>query len=85
MARAFDPLASARKLRESGAEESLANATVEVVQDATSELVTRDVLRAEIAGLRGELYRTFWVFGVSIVGINLTALGIATGVIVALE
>ena len=48
MVNAFDPLASASKLRESGAEESLANATVEVVQDATSDLVTRDYFDARL-------------------------------------
>ena len=39
---AFDTLRSARRLREGGAEEPLAEAVVEVVVDATSELVTRD-------------------------------------------
>ena len=80
MSRAFDPLASARKLRESGAEESLANATVEVVQDATSELVTRDVLRAEIAGLRGELYRALWIQGGVIITVIAALLAIAEAV-----
>lgn len=84
MARAFDPLANARKLRDNGMAEPLATATVEVAQDATSDLVTRDFLRAELSDLRGELYRVLWLFGATIVGINLTALGIATGVIVAL-
>lgn len=84
MAGAFDPLAATRKLRENGAGESLATATVEVVQDATSDLVTRDLFRAEISEVRGEFYRAFWVFGAGIVGINLTALGVATGIIVAL-
>ncbi len=88
MARAFDPLAAARTLRESGAAEPLATATVEVVQDATSDLVTRDhfdvSLDARFSEVRGEFYRAFWVFGAGIVGINLTALGVATGVIVAL-
>ncbi len=91
MARAFDPLAAARKLRENGAGESLATATVEVVQDATSDLVTRDFFRAEISEvrgeisqLRGELYRALWIQGGAIITINLTALGVATGIIVAL-
>ena len=95
MARALDPLAAARKLRENGAGESLATATVEVVQDATSDLVTRDhfdvsldartsEVRGEISQLRGELYRALWFVNAGIVGINLTALGVATGIIVAL-
>ena len=84
MAASFDPLAAARTLRESGAAEPLATATVEVVQGATSDLVTRDFFRAEIAEVRGELYRALWFVSAGIVGINLTALGVATGVIVAL-
>ena len=95
MALTFDPLAAARKLRENGAGESLATATVEVVQDATSDLVTRDhfdvsldarisEVRGEISQLRGELYRALWIQGGAIITINLTALGVATGVIVAL-
>lgn len=37
---AFDTLGAAQKLREGGAEEPLAEAVVEVVVDATGELVT---------------------------------------------
>ena len=87
MVSAFDPLASARKLRESGAEESLANATVEVVQDATSDLVTRDHLRAELAevrseisGLRGELHRALWIQGGVIITVIAALLAIAEAV-----
>ena len=38
----FDALGAMRKLREGGAEEPLAEGIVEVVTDATSELLTRD-------------------------------------------
>ena len=36
---------------------------VEVVEDATKELVTKDYLRAE-------LYRALWFFGIGIVTVN---------------
>ncbi|MCY3882062.1 MAG: hypothetical protein F4Z77_13330 [Dehalococcoidia bacterium] len=39
---AFDTLRAAQRLREGGADEPLAEAVVEVVVDATSELVTRE-------------------------------------------
>ncbi len=38
----FDALGAMRKLREGGAEEPLAEGIVEVVTDATSELLTRE-------------------------------------------
>ena len=39
---AFDTLGAARRLREGGADEPLAEAVVDVVVDATSDLVTRE-------------------------------------------
>ena len=91
MALTFDPLAAARKLRENGAEESLATATVEVVQDATSDLVTRDHfdarldtriadVRGEIAALRADLYRALWIQGGAIITIIAALFAVAEAV-----
>ncbi len=83
MARAFDPLTAARKLRDNGMAEPLAEATVEVVQEATGDLVTPGHLdlriaevRTEIASLRGEFHRALWIQSGVIIG--------GVGVIVAL-
>ena len=88
---AFDTLGAARRLREGGADEPLAEAVVEVVVDATSELVTRDHfdqrmslqeqhlndrMDARFEAFRAEMYRMFAIQGGVILG--------GVGVIVAL-
>ncbi len=88
---AFDTLGAARRLREGGADEPLAEAVVEVVVDATSELVTRDYfdqrmtlqeqhlndrMDARFEAFRAEMYRMFAIQGGVILG--------GVGVIVAL-
>ena len=35
--------------------------------DATNAVVTRDILRAEMAEMRADMYRAFWIFGTGIV------------------
>ena len=35
--------------------------------DATNAVVTRDILRAEMAEMRADMYRALWVFGTGIV------------------
>lgn len=74
MALTFNPLDAARKLRANGMEEATANATVEVVTDATSPLVTRDYLDKRFAEQRAEFYRVSLLQG-----------GIIIGAVVALE
>ena len=44
----LDTYEAATRLKDAGAPEPLAAATVDVVADATSDLVTRDILRAEL-------------------------------------
>ncbi len=84
---AFDTLGAARRLREGGADEPLAEAVVEVVVDATSELVTRGHfdermvslehrMDARFEAFRAEMYRMFAIQGGVILG--------GVGVIVAL-
>ena len=69
----FDTEAGVRKLRGAGMGEQTAESVVEVVGEATSPLVTRDALRAELAGvesrLRADMYRALWVQGVGIVAV----------------
>ncbi len=56
---AFDTLKGARRLRSGGADEPLAEAVVEVVADATADLVTRDFLDSRLEAFRSEMYRAF--------------------------
>ena len=50
---------------------------MEIVHDATSRLVTRDMLRTELAGLRADMYRALWIQGVGIVAVVGGIVGIA--------
>lgn len=76
MALTFNPLDAARKLRANGMEEATANATVEVVADATSPLVTVDYLDSRLetlearlyGSLRAEFYRVSLIQGGIIIG-----------------
>ena len=74
MALTFNPLDAARKLRDNGMEEGLAVATVEVVEEATSPLVTQQyfdsTLDRRFAEHRAELFRALWIQGAGIVTIN---------------
>ena len=56
----FDTQAGVSKLRSAGIDEPAANSIVEVVSDATSPLVTRDMLRAD-------MHRALWIQGAGIV------------------
>ena len=51
----FDTHAAVRKLRGAGVDEEAAGGIVEVMEEATSPLVTRDILRLELGELRSEL------------------------------
>ena len=51
----FDTRRAVQKLVGVGLDDSHADAIVEVVGDATSPLVTRDILREELKDLRAEL------------------------------
>ena len=81
----FDTHEAVRKLRGAGVDEEAAGGIVEVVEEATSPLVTRDILRLELnelrSDLRAELYRALWVLGVGVVaamsGLAATAVAVA--------
>ena len=83
MALTFNPLDAARKLRANGMEEATANATVEVVVDATSPLVTTEHFdqtfqrfeesvdrrfAEQRAEFRAELYRVSLIQGGIVIG-----------------
>ncbi len=70
MSLTFNPLEASRKLRESGMAEATADATVEVIGEATSPLVTNDFLDRRFAEHRAEMYRALWIQGAGIVTIN---------------
>ncbi len=67
MALTFDTRKAFQKLLQSGLPEPAADGIVEVVEEATNAVVTRDILRAEMAEMRADMYRAFWIFGTGIV------------------
>ena len=73
----FDTHTAVRKLRSTGMDEQTSESIVEVVSDATSPLVTRDILTTELAGLRAELYRALWIQGAGIVAVVGGIIGLA--------
>ena len=91
----FDTHDAVRKLRGAGIDEQAAEGIVEVVEEATSPLVTRDILQLELRGLRSELrldhselrselYRALWILGAGIVAVmsGLTAAAVAVAALV---
>ncbi|MDE2933761.1 MAG: hypothetical protein OXS47_07830 [Chloroflexota bacterium] len=85
MSLTFNPLDASRKLRESGMAEATADATVEVIGEATSPLVTRDMLHTEFSQFRAEMYRALWIQGAGIVTINAAILATAIALVEVLR
>ena len=73
----FDTHAAVRELRSAGIEEPAAESIVGVISDATSPLVTRDMLTTELAEFRSDMYRALWVQGAGIVAVVAGIVGIA--------
>ena len=66
----FDTRRAVQKLVGVGLDTSHGDAIVEVLGDATSPLVTRDILRAELNDLRAELHRALLILaGVVLTGV----------------
>ncbi len=74
----FDTLRAVRKLRGSGMDEEPAEAVVDVVGEATSPLVTREILHSELRGLQ---LRIGGMLAVA-TGIILAAIAIAAGAVI---
>ena len=74
----FDTLRAVRQLRGSGMDEEPAEAVVEVVGEATSPLVTREILDSELRGLQ---LRIGGMLAVA-TGIILAALAIVAGAVI---
>ena len=80
----FDTLDAMRRLEQAGMERAQAEATVETMREAQSELVTKSdlvLVRSDLAALesrlllamaelRADLYRALWIQGAGIVAIN---------------
>ena len=73
----FDTLDAMRRLEQAGMERAQAEASVETIRDAQSELATKADLAAlesrlllALAELRADLYRALWIQGAGIVAIN---------------
>ena len=91
----FDTHDAVRKLRGAGIDEQAAEGIVEVVEEATTPVVTREILQLELRGLRSELrsdhaelrselYRALWILGAGIVAVmsGLTAAAVAVAALV---
>ena len=78
MALTFNSREAFQKLVGRGLPEPAADGIVEVVEEATSPLVTRDILHAEMAQMRSDMYRALWTFGMGIVAANA---GVAVAVV----
>lgn len=68
-ATAYNPLVTARRLREAGFNQKQAETIADEVRSAAT--ADRDTLatKADIAGLEARLYRALWVQGVGIVAV----------------
>ena len=87
-----DTLEAARKLRKAGMNETQAEAIVEIIGNASTNLMTKDdaaVLKAEIKAdvyrvetgvfrVKADVYRALWIQGIGIVAIVGTFIAIAT-------
>ena len=71
------------------AQEAAAAATSELATKADIAAVQSDIAelraanKADIAEVKAEIYRAMWLFGLGVVTVNLTGIGVATGIIVA--
>ena len=69
MSAATDTLRTSQTLTEAGVPGRQAAAHARAIDEAVSDLVTRDHLRAEMAALRADLYRALWIQGGVIIGV----------------
>ena len=91
MALTFNSREAVQKLLGRGLPEPAADGIVEVVEDATNTVVTRDILRAELqvvraefAGLRSEVHAEFQALRAEFYRAALIQGGVIIGAVVAL-
>lgn len=77
MALTFNSREAVQKLLGRGLPEPAADGIVEVVEDATSPLVTRDILRAEMAEMRADIWRALYAAVATVVGVVIAAAAVS--------
>ena len=77
MALTFNSREAVQKLLGRGLPEPAADGIVEVVEEATSPLVTRDILRAEMAEMRADIWRALYAAVATVVGVVIAAAAVS--------
>ena len=85
MALTFDARRAFQKLLQRGLPEPAADGIVEVVEEATSPLVTRDILRAEMAEMRADMWRALYTAVATVVGVMIAVAAVSLTVANALD
>ncbi len=85
MALTFDTRRAFQKLLPRGLPEPAADGIVEVIEEATSPLVTRDILRAEMAEMRADMWRALYTAVATVVGVMIAVAAVSLTVANALD
>ena len=85
MALTFDTRKAFQKLLQRGLPEPAADGIVEVIEEATSPLVTRDILRAEMAEMRADMWRALYTAVATVVGVMIAVAAVSLTVANALD
>ncbi len=85
MALIFDTRRAFQKLLQRGLPEPAADGIVEVIEEATSPLVTRDILRAEMAEMRADMWRALYTAVATVVGVMIAVAAVSLTVANALD
>lgn len=85
MALTFDTRRAFQKLLQRGLPEPAADGIVEVIEEATSPLVTRDILRAEMAEMRADMWRALYTAVATVVGVMIAVAAVSLTVANALD
>ena len=85
MALTFDTRRAFQKLLQRGLPEPAADGIVEVIEEATSPPVTRDILRAEMAEMRADMWRALYTAVATVVGVMIAVAAVSLTVANALD
>ena len=85
MALTFDTRRAFQKLLQRGLPEPAADGIVAVIEEATSPLVTRDILRAEMAEMRADMWRALYTAVATVVGVMIAVAAVSLTVANALD